>query len=907
LLGIHAKPRELQYTDFTIEKINENISNWLTNDVRASRVISTNRNEGDIYGIVSNNFASKPKKKIRYFDSYANEFNTPLTNRPMDDLYNYIITDKVSDSLNPELTDSSTQVLHSKLSIDQKGFLREYLKNIDITIVQVIILLYGLLFFVHLEFGIGSEKEFNESEVEWFFIHNQSEKDIIDEKDKLISHVESYQDLIFKQMNRFGSRYNYGRNGYLLFRFYWDDLFINYFIDIFPAHKRYLFFHKNETSRENLQNLKDILLLIYDKIDTDLPLDKYNPKRIKHFKSMFGTFEKEFASKDFILDNQYVEGRTEYISCEDFKAKLDTLYEDGFQPVSYEKCNMMGKYGTTSITNELTILSQSEALRPGKLKDFMQSEGEDEQGKFCRSSDPKINNGCITNIQTFFRRASDDQDPTNVDRTISDIYFVKMTKTNNSDEIKWVPMFSVMFHRFFEGNFPKFFENNIDENFSSSTLSSALNDDNNIIIRHFEIEPKKTIKSKGKGFLIFSSTSEPYDLSVVKISIDDLYSFSCALISTQISDNKLANLTSIIETTKNSYQLNNMQSIVLYSSPTTRDFNQVIFDNENTSLQILLISTENLIRVRKNKVDELAIYTHESKDRAGKALENINDIIYSIEEAAKAAEAAEAAANAAVVVANAAVVVAKAAKEKADDDALKAKAEEDVANAEEDAADAEEDAADAEEDAEKAVIAAANAEADTADAEEDAEKAVIAAAAAAAAAEAAAEAAATANEHLKYRNKDKNQINNLFSIAQDIREQIGGFRSIYQTASNTIADFVNTRFPTTLSEAESVAQQAEEATQRAVSAAQQAEYAFASFLQQPTTITLEATSHESVSIPNGIIYNSSFTYPGFGGNYGNFCRYGSNIGNCDSNEDFWRACTYECEGYPVVDESFDDT
>jgi len=343
LLGMHAKPRELQYTDFTIEKINENISNWLTNDVRASRVISTNRNEGDIYGIVSNNFASKPKKKIRYFDSYANEFNTPLTNRPMDDLYNYIITDKVSDSLNPELTDSSTQVLHSKLSIDQKGFLREYLQNNDITIVQVIILLYGLLFFVHLEFGIGSEKEFNESEVEWFFIHNQSEKDIIDEKDKLISHVESYQDLIFKQMNRFGSRYNYGRNGYLLFRFYWDDLFINYFIDIFPAHKRYLFFHKNETSRENLQNLKDILLLIYDKIDTDLPLDKYNPKRIKHFKSMFGTFKKEFASKYFILDNQYVEGRTEYISCEDFKAKLDTLYEDGFQPVSYEKCNMMGK------------------------------------------------------------------------------------------------------------------------------------------------------------------------------------------------------------------------------------------------------------------------------------------------------------------------------------------------------------------------------------------------------------------------------------------------------------------------------------------------------------------------------------------------------------------------------------
>jgi hypothetical protein len=367
-----------------------------------------------------------------------------------------------------------------------------------------------------------------------------------------------------------------------------DTSFRDYFIDVFPDKSRNKFFGFDDNSFEKLLYLRNILLRIYRVFNIEtLPLDKYDKKRIKHFKSMFGTFEKEFSSHDFILDNlQNVQGTTEYISCEDFKTKLDTLYNDGYRPISYEKCNMIGLYSHTSVSiNELST----------KLKDFTQLVIENNPSQsFCRS----LSNNCETygtlELNYFFHSRS-----SSVQRTISDIYFIKMIHdTDNS--VKWVPMFSVMFHMSSAaGIFPKLFENNLHTDLdltSSPTLISALN---NNIIKHIEIEPMKNITSRGKGFLIYSSASTTehsnvFVVKVVKIDISGLdYSFQ--IVQHENSD-KLSSMLNIIRETNDNYEstIHNetiLKSIVLYSSPTTRDFDQVTFENENTSLQILHRST----------------------------------------------------------------------------------------------------------------------------------------------------------------------------------------------------------------------------------------------------------------------------------------------------------------------------
>ena len=521
-----------------------------------------------------------PGKKVRFIDSAVSRNKiTPSTNRPMSDLYPYIFNDDVVSSLNPKLVlvQPPNHILNPK-----EPFMNEH----GISFIDILLFIYELIHVVNQE--VGDKSYFDNSNLINFvypFQRGNSQEYTIS---VLVEDTTNYEELILNQFHRLSPIESVNFTKDLT-----DGDFKNYFrvFEHFPNN------FLNDTT--NVTRMKQLVEKIFDmrldyglldSINFTIPPDTYNTKRINHFKTMFGTFEKEFGSAMFFQENVYAhKGRTVLGNASDFVSKLDSLYSEGYVPTtSILKCNLKGNL--TNYTNNLFGSHGSTTVIKHfmiKMKDLFLT---NVNNFYCHTG-----TSCIKgqeryrfNLQSYWGGSWRER---NLKRVVSDVYFVCFTAPAGESmdgfiippKTQWIPMYSILYYNIITGDTVNtMIENCLDDNFNGNVFSDVANN-KNIQIKQYDIQSKTEQRpiSMNDGYMLL------YDKYTTQISTVKIYISTNIRVTPSIAvvrgNKSFENLQNELKELSDNHGtlFNSVSDIVMYSEPSRKSLETVNFDNRS--------------------------------------------------------------------------------------------------------------------------------------------------------------------------------------------------------------------------------------------------------------------------------------------------------------------------------------
>ena len=358
-----------------------------------------------------------------------------------------------------------------------RPFFETFMNEHGISFIDILLFIYELIHVVNQE--VGDKSYFDNSNlINFVYPFQRGGTSTIS---VLVEDTKNYEELILNQFHRLSPiKYPQVSVGRWVSRTYireaTDGDFKNYFrvFEHFPNN------FLNDTT--NVTRLKQLVEKILDmrggSINFTIPPDTYNTKRINHFKTMFGTFEKEFGSAMFFQENVYAhKGRTVLGNASDFVSKLDSLYSEGYVPTTFIlKCNLKGNL--TNYTNNLFGSHGSTTVIKHfmiKMKDLFLT---NVNNFYCHTG-----TSCIKgqeryrfNLQSYWGGSRRER---NLKRVVSDVYFVCFTAPAGESmdgfiippKTQWIPMYSILYYNIITGDtVHTMIENCLDDNFNGNVF-----------------------------------------------------------------------------------------------------------------------------------------------------------------------------------------------------------------------------------------------------------------------------------------------------------------------------------------------------------------------------------------------------------------------------------------------------